>query len=207
MPFGLDSKHDTKMDSKQDVKEDSPPPYLDSSSVLTLTVDYAAWRRGSTILDPTGQAIFTSHTNGSYSTRLEVSNNRGQLIGTSKSSNWSSKIDVNLPGTGQDFEIHNSGSVFGGSPGYTSPAFNGAKVVWKNKAWSMKIIYTLIEGNGQAVARFESNPKTQLGKLELTSEAVAGGDQRMNEIVVTLLTLLQRKLRNIRQAEIGAMAS
>lgn len=195
----------SKMDSKHDMKEDSPPPYLDASSVLTLDVDYAGWRRSTTILDPTGQALFKSHSSSSCSTRLEVSNNRGQLVGTSKSSNFSSKIDVNLNDSGNSFEIHNSASIFGGSPGYTSPAFNGGKVVWKNKAWSQKIIYTLIDEKGQGVAKFESNPRTMIGKLELTQEAV--GEQRINEVVVTLLTLLHRKLRNIQGAWVAAAVS
>lgn len=195
MGFSSDSKHE---------KEDSPPPYLDTSSVMTFEVDYAGWKRYTTIRDPTGQAIFTSHTPSSCSTRLQVEDNRGQTIGSSKSSNLSSKIDVNMNDSGKSFDIHNSASIFGGSPGYTSPAFNSAKVVWKNKAWSTKIIYTLIDGNGQAVARFESNWRTQIGKLELTHEAVS--EQRINEVVVTLLSLLHRKLRNIEMANYAAVS-
>lgn len=193
---------DTKHDIKRDTKEDSPPPYLDATSSQIYTVDYANWRRSVSILEPTGQPIFTTHSPGPCCTRLEISNNHGQVIGTSKSSNWSSKVDVQILHPAQSFEMHNSGSVFGGSPEYTSPAFNSQKVVWKNKAMSRRIIYTLVDSKGQGVARFESDPKSKFGKLELTHEAVE--EQRLNEIVVTLMTLLHRKLRNIRSSEIAA---
>lgn len=194
MGFGKDSKHDSK--------EDSPPPYLDATSSVTFTVDYAGWRRSTTILDPTGQPLYSSHTSSSWSTRVEVSNKQGQLVGSSKSSSLSSKIDVQLTNQAHSFDIHNSASIFGGSPGYTSPAFGG-KVVWKNKALSNKIIYTLIDDKGMGVAKFESNPRTKIGTLELTHEAV--GQQRLDEIVVTLLTLLHRKLRNIEAGTLAAI--
>lgn len=190
-------------DSKNDSKEDSPPPYLDATSSVTFTVDYAGWKRSTTILDPTGQPLYASHSSSSWSTRLEISNKQGQLVGASKSSSLSSKIDVQLSNPSQSFDMHNSASIFGGSPGYTSPAFGG-KVVWKNKAWSNKIIYTLIDDKGMGVARFESNPKTKVGTLELTREAA--GQQRLDEIVVTLVTLLHRKLRNIEASYIAAVS-
>lgn len=191
------------MDAKRNTKEDSPPPYLDATSSQTFTVDYAHWRRHISILDPTGQPLFTSHSPSSYSTRLEISNNHGQVIGTSRSSNLTSKINVHLTNPAQSFEIHNSASVFGGSPGYTSPAFNSEKVVWKNKAMSSRIIYTLVDNKGMGVAKFESDPRTQIGKLELTHEAVE--EQRLNEIAVTLLTLLHRKMRNIEASWVAAV--
>ena len=189
--------------SKHDTKEHSPPPYLDATSSQTFTVDYAHWRRSIAILDPTGQPLFTTHSSSSCSTRLEISNNKGQTIGTSKSSNLSSKIDVQITNGSHSFEIHNSASVLGGSPGYTSPAFNGEKVVWKNKAWSSKIIYTLVNHEGMGIARFESNPRTQLGKLHFWQEGAV--EERMNEIAVTLLTLLHRKMRNIEASWVVAM--
>lgn len=101
------------------------------------------------------------------------------------------------------FEIHNTMGVFGGSPRYTSPAFDGEEVTWKNTAMSSKIIYTLIDGKGRSIARFDSNRKTQIGKLELMDEV--SGEEKLNEIAVTLLTLLHRKMRAIEASYIAAV--
>lgn len=99
--------------------------------------------------------------------------------------------------------MHNSAGVLGGSPKYTSPAFGGQELTWKNKAMSRKIIYTLIDGSGTAIANFESNPSNQVGKLELT-EAIFG-EEKLNEVVVTLMALLVRKLKNIQAGYIAAV--
>lgn len=101
------------------------------------------------------------------------------------------------------FELHNSAGVLGGSPKYTSPAFAGQEVTWKNKGMSRKIIYTLIDGNGVAIANFESDPRNKIGKLEITGEI--SGEERLNEVVVTLLALLVRKLKNIQAGYIAAI--
>lgn len=68
---------------------------------------------------------------------------------------------------------------------------------------STRIIYTLVDNKGMGVAKFESDPRTQIGKLELTHEAVE--EQRLNEIAITLLTLLHRKMRNIEASWVAAV--
>lgn len=105
--------------------------------------------------------------------------------------------------SGSSFEMHNSAGVLGGSPKFTSPAFEGQEVTWKNKGMSRRIIYTLIDGRGVAVANFESDPKSRIGRLEISGEVVS--EEMMNEIVVTLLTLLVRKLKNIQAGYIAAV--
>lgn len=90
-----------------------------------------------------------------------------------------------------------------GSPRYTSPAFGGQVMTWKNKAMSNKILYTLIDEQGLGLAKFESSPKTRIGKLEL-ADTVTTEDQ-LSEIAVTLLTLLERKLRAIQISYIAAV--
>ena len=108
-------------------------------------------------------------------------------------------------GAGLDraFEIHNSRSVLGGSPKYKSPAFGGNEMVWKNKAMSSKIIYDLIGSDGVALAKFQSDPRSKIGKLEIGEIT---GEERINEVVVTLLTLLHRKMRCIQAGVIAAIS-
>lgn len=185
-----------------------PPPYSTlptSDTPQTLAINYGNWSFSITVTDPNGRTLFSSHrTRGS--TRLEVTNQNEQTIGYSKRSRISSQIDVVMYNavTGESaFEMHNSAGILGGSPKYTSPAFSGHEVTWKNTGMSRKIIYTLIDGSGVAVARFESDPASRIGRLELTGEII--GEERLNEVMVTLLTLLVRKLTNIEASYIAAV--
>ena len=100
------------------------------------------------------------------------------------------------------FEITNDKILELGSPRYTSPAFDGQRMEWKNKARSKNINYTLIDGQGLALARFESDAKTKIGRLEIVDAVTE--DAKTNEIVVTLLTLLVRKLTTI---EVGTIVA
>lgn len=185
-----------------------PPPYSNfstSGGAQTLAVNYLNWNSSIIITDSTGQQLFTSH-RSRCSSRLEVTNQNGQLIGHVKGSKLTSQIDVNMQNTATGesaFEIHNSAGILGGSPKYTSPAFARQEVTWKNKGMSRKIIYTLIDGNGMAIANFESDPKNKIGKLEITADVST--DERLNEVVVTLLALLVRKLKNIQASYIAAV--
>lgn len=186
-----------------------PPPYSNSStsaSAETLDVNYLYWNNSITITDSNNRRLFESH-RSRCSSRLEVANQNGQLIGHAKTSRMTSQIDVAMQNTATGesaFEIHNSAGILGGSPKYTSPAFGGQEMIWKNKAMSRKIIYTLIDGNGMAIANFESDPKYKIGKLEITGEVST--DERLNEVVVTLLVLLVRKLKNIQASYIAAVS-
>ena len=73
---------------------------------------------------------------------------------------------------------------------------------WNNKAKSRNIIYILIDGQGLALARFENDPKTKNGRLEIINAVTE--DVQINEIVVTLLTLFVRKLTTI---EVGTIVA
>jgi hypothetical protein len=195
---------DTKNQYETHMLSDSfttPPPYSSASGSQTLDVHYRDWKSNIVVTDSAGQEMFSL--NGSRSSlRLEIVNRNKQVIGYSKSDSSTSRIDVeinNATGARGAFEIHNSSCIFGGSPQYISPAFDGREVTWKNKAWSSKIIYTLIDGRGMAVAKFQSDPKSKIGKLEITDEVT--GEDRLNEVAVTLLTILHRKLRNIQGAD------
>lgn len=178
-----------------------PPAYSTPHGSQIFDVDYVNWRRSITILDPTGGPLFTS-AGHRCKTDLEFTDRNGRVIGTSTRSKLSSRIDVSM--TGQiPFEVHNTVGVLGGSPKYTSPAFDGEEVIWKNTAMSSKIIYTLIDGKGRSIARFESNRKTKIGKLELMDEVA--GAERLNEVAVVLLTLLHRKMRAIEASYYAAV--
>lgn len=177
-----------------------PPAYSTPSGSQTYEVDYGNWNRRITILDLTGQELFTAKGHGCR-TELEFTDRNGNPVGTSTRSKISSRIDISMTGN-IPFEIRNTMGFFGGSPKYTSPAFGG-EVTWKNTAMSSKIMYTLIDGKGCAIAKFESNWRTQIGKLELTDEVA--GEEKMNEVAVTILTLLHRKLRAIQSATYAAV--
>ena len=98
--------------------------------------------------------------------------------------------------------MHNSLGVMGGSPKYHSPSFDGTDVTWRNKAMSTKIVYDLLDGRGTTYAKFQSNPKTKIGTLELGDVT---DEDCINEIVVTLVSLLARKLRNIEMSYLAAV--
>lgn len=185
-----------------------PPPYTTSSTTngpQTLSVNYLHWNSSILITDQTGQQLYSTH-RSRCSSNMEVTNQTGQPIGTSKTSKLTSQIDINMQNTAtgeSSFEMHNSAGILGGSPKFTSPAFGGQEMVWKNTAMSRKIIYTLIDGNGNAIAKFESDPKSCIGTLEVTGEM--GGQERLDEAVVTLMALLVRKLKNIQASYIAAV--
>lgn len=185
-----------------------PPPYttiFTTNGPQSLSVNYGNWNFSIIITDSNGQQLYASH-RSRCSSHLEVTNQNAQLIGHSKISRLSSQIDVVMRNTAtgeSTFEMHNSAGILGGSPKYTSPAFGGQEVTWKNTGMSRKIIYTFIDGSGVAVARFESDPASKIGKLEITEETV--GEERLNEMVVTLLALLVRKLKNIQASYIAAV--
>lgn len=180
-----------------------PPAYSTTSGSQTYDVDYRNWRYNILIRDSTGQPLFDA-AGHRCSTRLEITDRNNQIIGTSKRSQMSSKIEVSMTSpTPSAFEMHNSLSIMGGSPKYTSPAFGGAEMTWKNDAMSTKIMYTLIDGRGMSIAKFTSNRRTQIGKLELMDDVA--GEERLNEVAVTILTLLHRKLRNIQASYIAAV--
>jgi hypothetical protein len=175
-----------------------PPPYSSISGSQTLSIHYRAWSSHVIVRDSAGNELFTSSVPGAYSTHLTFYNRHGKIIGTSKSSTFSSKITVDIVDpVSQSFEMHNSAGILGGSPKYMSAAFDGKELTWRNKALSTKIIYELqcAKGKGdKALARFQSDPFTKVGTLEVGD---VQGEERLNELVVTLLTLLHRKLRNI----------
>ena len=185
----------------------APPPYSSASGSETFDVHYRDWKNNIVVTNSAGQEVFTLNGRSS-SVRLEIVNRNKQVIGYSKSSSLSSKIHVeitNATGASRAIEIQNSNCIWGGSPRYTSPAFDGREVTWKNKAMSTKIIYTLIDGRGTAVAKFQSDPWTKIGKLEITDEVT--GEDRLNEVAVTLLSLLHRKLKNIQTSEAVALVA
>ena len=200
------------MDIKKDVKTriltdiDFPPPYSSTTGSQTLDVHYRHWGSHVVVTDSAGQELFVSQARSCTSTRLEILNRNKQLIGTSKCNDFTSKITIQMDtGAGLDraFEIHNSRSVLGGSPKYKSPAFDGNEMVWKNKAMSSKIIYDLIGSDGVALAKFQSDPRSEIGKLQIGEIT---GEERIDEVVVTLLTLLHRKMRCIQAGLIAAIS-
>lgn len=199
----MDMKKEYEVESfSNSIPSQQPPAYSTTYGSQIYEVDYVGWRRNIVILDPTGRPLFTA-TGHRCKADMEFADANGRVIGTTTRSKLSSRIDVAM--TGQiPFEIHNTMGVLGGSPKYTSPAFGGEEVIWKNTAMSSKILYTFIDGKGRSIARFESNWKTKIGKLELMDEVQ--GSEQWNELAVTLLTLLHRKLRAIETSTIAAIS-
>ena len=177
-----------------------------SGSSSTFEVHYKDWTSKLSV-HPSGtdQQLYFMNTKG-CTRQYTITKGSDQLIGSFKLHTISSRIDVETrseEGIGNTFELRND-KILVGSPRYTSPAFDKQLMVWKNKAMSSKIIYTLIDGNGQALANFESSPKTKIGKLEILDVVV--GNDKINEIVVTLLALLLRKLQTIQASTIVAIS-
>lgn len=177
---------------------------LSSSNTTVIDVHYSNWKK--TIIataSGTDQQLYT--TNAKNAREHTITNASNQIIGSACIHQWRARIDVQTLGSNgamNDFEINNDKILELGSPRYTSPAFDGQRMEWNNKARAKSIIYTLINGQGLALARFESDPKTKIGKLEVT-DAVSG-EVQINEIVVTLLALLVRKLTTI---EVGTIVA
>lgn len=165
----------------------------------TFEVHYSSWNIDMRVVDPsTSQQLYTLSGNGLGKT-LTAINAAGVVVGTGRTSSMSSSVTINLTGAnnggggGATFETH-TGKFWGGNPSYESPAFGGQKMTWKNKMMSTKISYTLIGEDGLALARFESAGMKwkRVGALEIV-DAVQG-QEKVDEIVVTVLTLLYRKL-------------
>jgi hypothetical protein len=172
-----------------------PPPYSDVDGLHIFEVHYKDWRSHTYVQDDNGVAIFTG-LRESMSSRLEVIDRNGNNVGKSRTSSLSTRIDVELFNTtapAHTFEIRNHATF--GSPRYPSPTFGGQQMTWKNKMMSKKILFDLMDESGKVYAKFESAPKTKIGRLEITGGCF--GEDRLKEVVVTLLTLLIRKLRNI----------
>lgn len=174
---------------------DIPPDY--SSSVRTMDVFYKNWMSVIVVSAPGMiQPLYTLSASrcGRQLTILDATD---QQIGTSTVHSTTSRIDVECRaenGVTNTFEIKNDKGIIG-SPRYTSPAFGGQQMTWKNKAMSYKIIYTLVDEQGTKLAYFESAPKSKLGRLELLAQGME--NDKINEIMVTLLSLLHRKLQTI----------
>lgn len=182
---------------------------LNPSGNRLLEVHYANWRNSIMIVDPSTQRIIYTLGGRGWRVPYEITDGNGQHIATTRTSSMSSKITVELlgqHGVPANFEIRNDKLIgMTGSPQYTSPAFDGQTMTWKNTAMSRSIVYTLVEGRGMALARFESDRKTKIGKLELVD---AGLDEtKMNEIAVVLLTLLKRKMKAIVAGNNAAVAA
>jgi hypothetical protein len=165
-----------------------------SSNTRTLEVRYTSWDVKIEVLNA-NQTLY--RLSGScLGTELTALNGAGQLIGHGKSSHCRTGVTISLAGNHGATFTTDTGKSFGrGNPAYVSPAFGGQKMTWKNKAMSTKIIYTLLDERGLALARFESAGMKwkKPGKLEVMEELLA--DQaKMDEIVVTVMTLMYRKL-------------
>jgi hypothetical protein len=168
-----------------------------SSNTRTLEVRYTSWDVKIEVIDNTmgGQTLYRL-SGSSLGTELTALNGSGQLIGMGKSSHWKTGVSISLAGNnGATFETSTGKSFGRGSPSYVSPAFGGQKMTWKNKAMSTKIIYTLLDERGMALARLESAGMkwTKPGKLEIMEDLMMDEAKR-DEIVVTVLTLMYRKL-------------
>lgn len=171
------------------------------SATRTLQVPYSEWGLTMEVIDPTvgGQTLYRL-SGCNLGTELTALDSKGQLVGVGKSSHCRTSVRISLPAGphghgGSTFET-STGKMFGrGSPSYTSPAFGGQRMTWKNKAMSTKILYTLLDESGAALARFESAGMRwgKPGKLEIMEELMLD-DAKRDEIVVTVLTLLYRKL-------------
>jgi hypothetical protein len=163
----------------------------------TLEVRYHNWNMNFDVTDlSSGQHLYTLN-GGDLGGTFRCVNNNNILIGTGKTSCMTSSVTINMTGaaggpTGS-FSTH-TGKMFGGSPKFNSPAFGGQQMAWKNKAMSTKIIYTLLDQSGMALARFESAGMKwkKIAKLEIVDQIQ---DQaQIDEIVLTVLTLVYRKL-------------
>ena len=182
------------------MKDDVHIPNL---SGPVLDVDYRTWRRSITVNTPNvNQPLYALQTNG-CSRHVTITKGPNDSIGISKIHTWTNRIEVEIQNEqGNAFKMGNT-KWYGGSPCYYSPAFNGELVTWKNKAMSKKILYTLTDSQGVSFAHFESSPRTQIGRLELADTVTE--ETKINEIMVTLLTILYRKLQNIQTAIIIAV--
>lgn len=144
----------------------------------------------------TGQQLY-SLSGGSLGSTLTATNSANVVVGTGRTSCMTTSVTVTMTGAAGgaagSFETH-TGKLLGGSPKFNSPAFGGQLMTWKNKALSTKINYTLMGEDGLALAKFESAGMKfkKVGKLEII-DAVQDQAQ-IDEIVVTVLTLLYRKL-------------
>ena len=166
-------------------------------------VHYANWRHTIMIIDPaTNQITYTLSGNRTHNS---ITNSQNQNIGTSKTSSMTSKVTVTMSNN-STFDIHNDKFLGFGSPTYTSPALSGQDVIWKNRARSRQIHYTLIDGSGLALAKFEGDVRTKIGKFEI-APGVGLGQNQIEEVVVVLLTLLRRKMRAIQSANSAAVVS
>ncbi|KAL9114413.1 MAG: hypothetical protein Q9227_001494 [Pyrenula ochraceoflavens] len=176
-----------------------------SSSSRIMYVHYKDWTTSIIVrVSGTEKQLYTLYGNG-CGRQLTVTDASDQQIGLTKIHAISSRIDVETrseSGTRNTFEMRND-KVVVGSPRYTSEAFAGQVMTWKNKALSSKIIYTLIDGQGTTFAHFESSPKSKVGTMEILNNVAM--DDQVNEIVVTLLTLLYRKLQAIRTGTLVAI--
>ena len=174
-----------------------------SSNNRVMDVHYSNWKTSIVVTasDPE-QPLYTIK--ASNAREHTITNDSNETIGTAYVHQWRARLDMKTlssNGVENAFQIQNDGFL-GGSPYYTSPAFDGQKMTWNNKARSSKIIYTLIDGQGPALARFESDPKTKIGRLEIVDAVTEY--VKTNEILVTLLTLLVRKLQTI---EVGVIVA
>lgn len=211
-----DTKPSFKNDFKNEIDTNStysqpPPSYAYASSTGNVyDVHYRNWRSDIWISkEHSTEPLYTLTGKYCLSNRpCEITNSQtGQTIGTTKIHTMSSKIDVDMSSgsSNESFEIKNDKKLCGiGSPRYTSPAF-GDVVTWRNTAMSSKIIYTLIGADGMGMAKFESNRKTKIGRLEILSEAVLE-QGRLEEVMVTLLTILRRKMAAIEASYIAAVS-
>ena len=179
--------------------------YISNLSHPIMDVDYKNWRSSITVnTSNVRQPLYTLQAGG-CSRHVTFTNGANEGIGTSKIHKWTNRIEVeiqNEQGSNVAFEMGNT-KWFGGSPCYYSPAFNGELVTWKNKAMSSKILYTLIDGQGVSLAHFQSSPRTQIGRLELAN--IVTEEVKINEIMVTLLTILYRKVQTIQTSAIVAI--
>lgn len=184
----------TSYESSRDEHTPPPPPYSKLAGHQVFEVHYNEWKSHIYIRDDRGTQLFTAIRERA-SPRVEVTDRNGNMVGKSKASSMTTKITVelfNTAGSQQVFELHNHATV--GSPRYNSPAFGGQQLTWKNKMLSRKILYDLTDDSGKLYVKFESDPKTKIGRLDVSEECMS--EDRLNEIVVTLLSLLVRKLRN-----------
>lgn len=210
--FKNDFQNDYRNDFGANQATDIPPPsYTYASSTGNVyDVHYRSWRSNIFVTqEHSTEPLYTLSGRYCLSNRpCTITNNRtGQAIGTSKIHSMSSKIDIDMnlskSETSHSFEIKNDKLMCIGSPRYTSPSF-GDVVTWRNTALSAKIIYTLVGADGMGLARFESNRRTKIGRLEILSEA-GMEEGRIEEVMVTLLTILRRKMAAIEAGYIAAI--
>jgi hypothetical protein len=163
----------------------------------TLEVRYHDWKMNMTVNDLSTSQQLYSLAGPCLGGTITCVNSVNVPVGTGRTCLGRSSVTINMTGaaggTPGTFETH-TGKLIGGSPKFNSPAFGGQFMTWQNKARSTKIIYTLLDQNGLALARFESAGMKwkKVGKLEIV-DAVTD-EAQVDEIVVTVLTLLYRKL-------------